>query len=298
MENICIDKISFVADWSSCLGKRKVERLKGYLERGGLLKDFRIANYPYRYSFFLEGGGVIQVAGLDSPDNVKPLRFEFNPQKCGEIQQSIWEVVFLYASNIALTRVDVAIDYIGERISEYRWSYKRTVAGAVYYGRDGAIETIYIGSRQSDRVYRVYDKRREQLKNEGIDIGEECMRVEMRFRGRELPEDGFDGLYLIRSLKGEGRDRLILEALLFNPGLWVFLKRPTRKRYRLKLLEYVQEVLSPGEVYRREKEKLQQWLSVWLEPVKGLLSNIEYNPFTGMMEEVEVLEIESMEKYC
>jgi hypothetical protein len=87
-----------------------------------------------------------------------PDRVEFNPNKVSErvlglLSMGLWEKV---------TRCDVALDYHGLQIGSFVFRRPR-VKSAIHLGSGahGAVETVYLGRRTSDRFVRVYDKRLE-----------------------------------------------------------------------------------------------------------------------------------------
>lgn len=87
------------------------------------------------------------------------LRLEFNPNKC--MKECIHELL-PHIGNKHVTRIDIALDYIGTEISEYLWLPDRKRKRRIFCGKDGKLETVQFGSRASDKRYRIYDKAREQ----------------------------------------------------------------------------------------------------------------------------------------
>ena len=115
-------------------------------------------------------------------ENLKnKLRLEYNPNKLSK--QLMLFLRFLREENIVkinqrlgkglkVTRLDWAID-IPVHISEMKYKSKNGIRRIQYWKEGGDIESQYFGSRESERLIRVYDKAREQ-KEPGIKTRVEC----------------------------------------------------------------------------------------------------------------------------
>lgn len=85
-----------------------------------------------------------------------------------------WETLLLRAS---LNRIDVAIDVEGASYGNYLYVDRRLRTGFQGYINDG---TTYAGKEMSTREICAYDKRKELLEMQKIEIGHERLRIEAR----------------------------------------------------------------------------------------------------------------------
>jgi len=88
-------------------------------------------------------------------------RMEFNPRKIS-VEQEKWlkdKVIYLL-DDIGFSRVDIASDCDFD-LSEYTFTTYQACKSGFWYGLDGKMETMYLGSRSSDVFRRVYNKRAE-----------------------------------------------------------------------------------------------------------------------------------------
>ena len=108
-------------------------------------------------------------------------RIAFNPAK---ISYRAWPVVrraLSLATDIRVTRIDVAVDLPG-RVQPITRRRKWRVFGA-----PGRVETFYVGAEGSDRQFRSYDKRRELIAHGLADeFHPELTRFEAQLRNPEL----------------------------------------------------------------------------------------------------------------
>lgn len=79
-----------------------------------------------------------------------------------------------------VTEIDVALDVEGARFSDHILIDPALRASSDAFAYLG---TSYIGSRQGNRSFRFYDKRKEIVDNGGIDTGVDKMRIEAILRG-------------------------------------------------------------------------------------------------------------------
>ena len=84
-----------------------------------------------------------------------------------------------------ITRLDFAVDYLGA--FPFTAYYKRVDTGkrpipSMLKSPKGV--TVYVGSRESSRMLRIYDKRAEVLSRAQVDIGFELTRVELEVKNK------------------------------------------------------------------------------------------------------------------
>lgn len=170
-------------------------------------------------------------------------RVELNPNK---VTPRVLEIVrSLRVDHVS--RCDVALDYEGVAIGDYAFSRPR-VKGQYWTGGDG-VESLYLGSRASERFVRVYDKARE-LKVEGT-----MTRVEAVGRHRHvLAEDLLDGVAAHARVLRPGMDAHtagLVACALYCPEVVRGFDKRTRRRCA-ELVQANQAPLSPdpAEVYR------------------------------------------------
>lgn len=148
-----------------------------YLESilGGLGVPINISSRgPYFYTAFAEDikGGKCIIQWRGNYENlVKRWRIEFNPQFSSYIISCVFERLEKWAvsgpladKHITITRLDYAIDIMAD-YNVLRADYKAGVQQVFYTGRDGRIENVYWGSRQSEKMIRFYNKQKEQKVN-------------------------------------------------------------------------------------------------------------------------------------
>ena len=110
----------------------------------------------------------------------------FNPSKMND--QSLFELgchlnnLFHHGwssllSRASLNRIDVAIDFEGISYGNYFYVDSKLRKGFPAYMKKG---TTYVGKKKSTREICAYDKRKELLDKQKIEIGHELLRIEAR----------------------------------------------------------------------------------------------------------------------
>lgn len=87
-------------------------------------------------------------------------RVEFNPNK---LTPRVASLIQIFETD-HVTRCDVALDYLGLDVRD-AWFSRPRVKSAYHVG-PGGVESLYLGSRGSDRCVRVYDKALEQKRDD------------------------------------------------------------------------------------------------------------------------------------
>lgn len=158
-------------------------------------------------------------------DRPLPVRLEFNPNRANGF---IYELVRMMNVH-RVSRCDVAIDYAGLDISDFHFHRDR-VKSRVHRGRGvlGELETVYLGSPNSERCIRIYDKAKE------LGIREDLTRIEAVGRHRKvLSDDLFKGLTVWdRSISSELKttDAALLALAVHYPDHLARADKRTRAR--------------------------------------------------------------------
>lgn len=93
----------------------------------------------------------------------RELRIEFNPDKLTQSQMDfIKSEILRWCNDIAFSRADLALD-CNENLGSYTFEPVYAKSMAKWWGKDGKVETIYLGKGSSAIQIRVYDKRVERL---------------------------------------------------------------------------------------------------------------------------------------
>lgn len=93
-------------------------------------------------------------------------RIEFNPAKITDKQKEfIREKILCWCApgSLSFSRLDLALD-CNVNIGSYAFESEYAKSGAVFYAKNGSIEGLYVGKRESEIFIRAYDKKREQLR--------------------------------------------------------------------------------------------------------------------------------------
>lgn len=225
------------------------------------------AKQPYRWWFQFTDGSFLQIAE-GRPGVLPAIRLEFNPNRVDLFSGGVNSLVQLirYLRFGRFSRVDIAIDYFAD-LSQVRWDdltkHKRQVE---FRAPDGRRETLYIGSRASENMVRIYDKEKE---SKSLD-GRLWWRVEaeLKFKGDEVgplvfmrPFSDLKG-YLGLNVSGlNWRDRIVLERLAVDSSIFHEMGYDSRSKYRAMLNKYADSELNPQpqSVYEL------YWSRIWSE---------------------------------
>jgi len=223
------------------------------------------AEYPYTHGYVLGEGGFVGFA-VPGPDR-SPLRLDYNPNKDAGAIDEVRERL----STLRPTRLDYAVDYFGELVSDWMPLRDRVKTMTVRRG-GGIVETYQLGMRSSRLQHVVYDKRRDaERKREPVPHGweGELMRAEARVRfgpgdAIAVPDDAFDKLSLVSRSAVPGlpiENRAMLEYLMAHPEEIGELSKNTRKKYKALMgSECATIAPTPGEVFQGSTEALRAQL--------------------------------------
>lgn len=256
-------------DRLTVLGKTKyLDLFEQTLRNKSTVKKVLSADFPYRKAFITCDGTWIGLKGEDAKA-IPPIRVDFNPNSLSpEGEKELHEILGMMASQ-RLSRVDVAIDYVGKDLSNLEWHEEVERSRRLYTSRTGRLETIYLGAPSSDRQTRIYDKGLEQR------VDYDWWRVESQARmkkGDKLFQDNpFSGLYAYeKGSEYEGlalEEKAVLQYIEKYPTAIAELEKRKRQHYR-KLMSQTENKLNPlpHEVFEKEKGNLLQQIAVWLQP--------------------------------
>lgn len=255
--------------------------LNSYLYYEGFSK-----NYGFRYAYKGLNGELLEVG------NKEKIRIDFNPNKANmdEIKKILSWVKHPY-----LTRLDIAIDYIGIDLSEFQWTSEKLRKRNIWTDFNGVLETLYIGSPSSEKRYRIYNKLQEQIakgEKSSSKLYEKHWRVEVqkRFNEREnlkdseyLLEDLFDIKPYSKDLNLDHienpRERIMLRGILNNRSELSCLNEKTRTKYRKLMRESINrsgeflKIVPPIDIYQKERKDL-------IEDLMSIIENCSYRlPF-------------------
>lgn len=150
-----LDKLTVVGNWRNhCVERSKDGEyvITGFEHLPDILQ-MTFAKFPYRYNALTASGCVIQFADKDS--NVMACRVSWNPSD--PLQSATAEHMLTLLRDKRYTRIDTALDYQVD-LSGYIMTTARTRKTCTYAGANGKLQTLYLGSRESGSMYRIYDK--------------------------------------------------------------------------------------------------------------------------------------------
>ena len=265
MYECSIDKVTFTHELKP--GMRYY--VDDYLRSNPVRYSQKFANFPYRKALMFDDGTRISVA--EKLEKIQGWRYEFNPNKCNAGGVLRWIKEFVNKDTINLTRVDYAIDIKDIKINDYYVMGRNGTSHINYYGRTGELETKYIGSKNSDKRWRLYNKRLEILAQTGIDIGREITRLELQLRDNCLLSDNekvFTELLMLRDLSINlgWENTAKIEYLLRDENNWSKLAKHSKLKYQKMIKENMNTIIDIGAILEKEKESLTSMLDSWLKP--------------------------------
>ena len=241
--------------------------LELWLSRTLAIEKYGIAKLPYKRFWKFLDGSFLQV-GERKSGGMAPVRYEFNPNKVSPCDANGIDIVTGVLSSIAFgrfSRVDIAIDYFGVDLGQAKWiQMERSKSTKEYRDAGGRLETLYIGSRESSLMHRIYNKAKER-NDKGEQYDGLWWRVEAQCsfgnqQGLHPWYNPFLGLVCV--LESENNelaweDIAKLAYLANHPERFARLDSRTKKKYKEMMVEN-SKVLSPSpqEVYEKENDQL------------------------------------------
>lgn len=253
------------------------------LEKNPFVKGMGRAKFPYDYTWYMMDGSVLQLASQSS--DVRPLRYDFNPKNWKskyQLDRHIMSILRLM-SNVAITRLDIAMDIVGEDLGKHTWIDTQSRSRELHVDGTGKLETMYIGSPRSDERHRIYNKKKERevMKDEAVVGIDHWWRVEVQLRAERaenfMEENPYKQVYCVNgSMKNvivnvpyDVSTKAMLYYLSDFPDELTKLAQNTRLKYR-NLIGALSEHVAPGEssfadVYENAKESIFDELRTWTE---------------------------------
>ena len=228
--------------------------------------------FPYRYAWQGVDGTFIQ---WTDNKRLKPVRIDFNPNKCDS--EAIIRILRTLKYG-ELTRFDVALDFEAD-LSEYYIQDGNRRKQNYWLGTSGKLETKYIGTRNSDLMIRIYDKAKEQQKeNENYEPDIQWWRVEAQMSGRFIDVfERFKSLYNpftdLRLFKPDYtnldyKDEAIVYRILNDDhtGYLGRMEKRARSKYK-KIIASMKanDELNLYEIFEKEKQNLLYHIHKWLD---------------------------------
>jgi hypothetical protein len=189
-----IDKISFTVPVTEHAAQAHlVGRIEGYRRDRAIHAPppRHKANYAHAVSIPLNSSATLLVQAAPTGQRKQGsafARLELNPARAGIIGIREFQLIAAdlfpcdYIRAARVSRVDVAIDIHGTKISELAIYSPRHQKSMVAFGRWGDIETMYIGAKRSGKQVVVYDKARQLREKQRVNVVEECTRFETRVK--------------------------------------------------------------------------------------------------------------------
>lgn len=236
IDKTLIDKIRVTGDFNV-----------GFIDEMMLLKDANLdfshsEDFTYFRGFYQASNNervhfeynFIRAESLD----IRNTWIEWNPAKFPDADLEVLkEVLFQYMNNVHLTRIDLAFD-VHDDLSNYQIFKGRPIEHRSFYSNDSKLETRYIGSPNSTRHIKVYNKKLQLEKIENIYIeAVELWRFEITLKNRAINEfvhslDSIE-LYLPNYEKlNSVQESAMLFYLLSDDNNWSKLNPKTRTKYR------------------------------------------------------------------
>lgn len=206
-------------------------------------------------------------------------RIDFNPNKIKSfLVDSMKHFIHKLFLEPHFSRADIACDIIDipdEFITQYR--IIDPVSFRPIYGRAGALETAYWGSRSSERQVRMYNKKLEQ-KNKKQIVPKEVetwWRLELQLRRGKASDwhsivneslDSFCSPHFL-PVSTKAVDRIMIDGLFANHSNWALLSRNTKYKYRnLLKMESQNDVLTQylKSTFSLSADELKKELDTWL----------------------------------
>lgn len=264
--SVSIDKIAIVGYDSGTFEKTVNDKYFDFIQTN------RSAKHPYKKSFLCSDGSFMNWG--EAP-NVSPLRYEFNPNKIEPSKENEHRknVVRMLRTmkHPKVNRYDIAIDFKGIDLSDMTFIDMSSRKQNLWLDGSGRLETRYIGAKSSDLQIRVYDKGREQKKDDDV-----WWRIEAQVRGEScmvFNELGtvFDPFHDIKIAKPSLQSiekieqRAMVDYLIRNPHELSSLSRPTRVKYK-KLLASLptDKELELSSIFSDHKEQIEKQLNYWI----------------------------------
>jgi hypothetical protein len=263
------------------LGDNRVSNLIFLIKRFSITRENRIHISDSRYHDRVQGKFLDDLVYFEydrlkaKAYNTRNFRIEFNPNKLNQEQiEWLQQNVISMLSDVGITRLDLAFD-VDFKLSDYQFisiGNAREKSTVEFRNSLSALETKYIGKRESDKMIRLYDKKVEQMKqgNE-VDLPH-WWRLEFELKRETVDEfaDVFETLQIKKPDLMEiekVQDRAMLYFLRDHPEEWSKLAKATRAKYRKMLREIKNKNMTPlfKKELKKKKAELMAQLDGWFK---------------------------------
>lgn len=165
--------------------REHVDRLHGYYQ------NYRGIGYKYAFGLPLnnEGNTECKIFLVSFRSGKPQVRIEYNPSKLSETShEHLWNKLaewfpnehYSYLQDANVSRIDIAIDITPVSLDTIWITAPRFRVSKLYNGSGGKLESITLGSNQSDSQIKLYNKEAEQ-QSRGIPITQsDTARIEYR----------------------------------------------------------------------------------------------------------------------
>lgn len=262
-ERLVLDKISLVFDipvlmTGNIYSKHFYDRFYNILT--GCEKEYK-PNDNFEYNVQYAGIFVSWGRGRDDSKGTK-MRLEFNPDKFEK--EKLKPILQLIGAKrlkeSRVTRLDVAIDY-GADLDPLMFTDSSKRKHSVYWGKSTGAESVYLGSKKSDVLVRVYNKNLQQKECFDIATVESWWRVEAQIQiGYDFCsyiENPFKEMMYVKHmfLKGKRKKliQLLAEYYVKREGIEALLSiAPAGSRNRIRgWFVEAKELRKPKEVFQQ-----------------------------------------------
>lgn len=170
--------------------------------------------------------------------NRRNTKIEFNPNKLNQTEKTwIKNNLLCYIEDMSFTRLDLAFDFT-EDLSDYYIMTDIALTSAYRYGRNSNLETIYLGSKKSNRYIRIYNKKKEIKDTKGLDLDvSNLWRIEFELKGDFISKwmHCLDDLHVLKPEWKDAdkiQDRAMLSLLLTHNEEWKNLEKRSKRKYK------------------------------------------------------------------
>lgn|SRR5690606_19603314 len=159
---VSIDKISLLGNWSYWSGKHPFQQLLDSIDspisisKGN--KTPEIEGYIFDKIWF-------KTNDKKRFKSVRDFKLEFNPKRITFNEDSyLKEKILPLLRNVGFTRLDFAFDVEADLADYIYFDGNSPKKVGKYIGKNGKLETMYIGSKESEWHVCIYDKKKEKMK--------------------------------------------------------------------------------------------------------------------------------------
>lgn len=239
-------------------------RLQSVLGDSLLVKSYwQSPNGLYMHNYKMENGAFLQIDYKEDGN----VRLEFNPNKFrGQQNEKYLTEIIGQIVGADFSRRDIAVDLHNLKMNDYYYLDLGSRSLIEYKNRKKELETVYMGSADSDERMRGYNKAIEQgLKNV------EWVRIEAQLRrekARALYYNPFEKMRVVKKYPEEYKklsvtEKMAVTALMADESLWSELDKKTRKKYK-ELLSHKMEIVDVSELFQLKVEDLASQADSWL----------------------------------